>query len=110
MTVKELTTREIAGIPVSVDEDGFLTDMTVWNEAIAEELAHEVGIEALTDRHWVVINFSRADFVERGEVPTLRRLKVAAGVPTKELYQLFPKKPAKKIAYVSGLGKPHGCI
>jgi len=32
------------------------------------------------------------------------------GVPTKQLYTLFPKKPAKKMAYVSGLPKPKGCV
>jgi tRNA 2-thiouridine synthesizing protein E len=33
-----------------------------------------------------------------------------ADVPTKDLYQLFPKKPAKKMSYVSGLQKPVGCV
>jgi tRNA 2-thiouridine synthesizing protein E len=31
-------------------------------------------------------------------------------VPTKELYQLFPKGPAKKVARISGLSKPTGCV
>ncbi|NIR36944.1 MAG: TusE/DsrC/DsvC family sulfur relay protein, partial [Actinobacteria bacterium] len=30
--------------------------------------------------------------------------------PTKSLFTLFPKKPAKKMAYVAGLPKPKGCI
>jgi len=28
----------------------------------------------------------------------------------KEQFALFPKKPAKKAAYVAGLPKPHGCV
>jgi tRNA 2-thiouridine synthesizing protein E len=28
----------------------------------------------------------------------------------KKLYQLFPKKPAKKMSYVAGLQKPTGCV
>lgn len=105
-----MTSREIAGKTIEFDEDGFLANPQDWDIDVAQELAHEVGIDELTASHWQVIEFSRSDFEERGEAPTLRRLKVAAGVPTKDLYELFPKKPAKKIAYVSGLGKPHGCI
>jgi tRNA 2-thiouridine synthesizing protein E len=40
----------------------------------------------------------------------LRRITKAGGVPTKELYTLFPKGPAKKVARIAGLGKPTGCI
>lgn len=32
------------------------------------------------------------------------------GIPTKSLFQLFPKKPARKMSYVAGLQKPKGCI
>jgi len=27
-----------------------------------------------------------------------------------EVFTLFPKKPAKKMAYIAGLPKPHGCV
>jgi tRNA 2-thiouridine synthesizing protein E len=40
----------------------------------------------------------------------LRRISTVAGVPTKRLFELFPKKPGKKMAYVAGLPKPQGCI
>ena len=34
------------------------------------------------------------------------------GVPTaiKDLFELFPGKPAKKMAYIAGLPKPKGCV
>jgi tRNA 2-thiouridine synthesizing protein E len=32
------------------------------------------------------------------------------GVAVKDQFVLFPKKPAKKMAYVAGLPKPHGCV
>jgi tRNA 2-thiouridine synthesizing protein E len=32
------------------------------------------------------------------------------GVPTTELFILFPSKPGKKMAYIAGLPKPHGCV
>jgi len=31
-------------------------------------------------------------------------------VDTKTLFLLFPKKPAKKMSYIAGLPKPHGCV
>jgi tRNA 2-thiouridine synthesizing protein E len=60
--------------------------------------------------HWRVIEFCRADHQKQGEAPTLRRITKEGGVSTKDLYTLFPKGPAKKVARISGLGKPHGCI
>jgi tRNA 2-thiouridine synthesizing protein E len=32
------------------------------------------------------------------------------GIPIKQLFELFPNKPAKKMAYIAGLPKPHGCV
>lgn len=105
-----MTERVVAGMSVEFDEDGFMANYEEWNKAIAEELASEIGINPLTDRHWKVIEFCREDYAEQGDSPTIRRITSQSGVPTKELYQLFPKGPAKKVAYVSGLKKPTGCI
>ena len=77
---------------------------------IAEALAEEEGLAPLNERHWAVIDFVRKDWGETGESPTLRRITKQSGVNTKELYALFPKGPAKKVARVAGLGKPKGCI
>jgi TusE/DsrC/DsvC family sulfur relay protein len=100
----------IAGTEIEFDEDGFMADYSQWNQQIARELAANIGIDPLTDRHWLVIDFCRDDFEEQGEAPTLRRITAQSGVTTKELYKLFPKGPAKKVAYVAGLKKPTGCI
>jgi tRNA 2-thiouridine synthesizing protein E len=105
-----MSTRDIAGKTIEFDDEGFMTDPNVWDKGVAETLAGDLGITPLTDRHWAVIDFCRSDFQAEGEAPTLRRISSEAGVPTKELYKLFPKGPAKKVAYVSGLGKPTGCI
>jgi tRNA 2-thiouridine synthesizing protein E len=37
-------------------------------------------------------------------------VSTVAEIPTKTLFALFPKKPAKKMAYVAGLPKPRGCV
>jgi tRNA 2-thiouridine synthesizing protein E len=105
-----MSTRDIAGKTVNFDEEGFMVNANEWTAEIAEVLAEEIGITSLTGDHWKVIDFSRADFVQKGEAPGLRRITKMGGVPTKQLYKLFPKGPAKKIALISGLGKPHGCI
>jgi TusE/DsrC/DsvC family sulfur relay protein len=100
---------QIDGHSVHVDDEGFLTDYAEWSEDLATSMARLIGIE-LTDEHWRAIRFAREDFREKGEAPTLRRLNVAGEVPTKSMFALFPQKPAKKLAYVSGLPKPHGCV
>ena len=105
-----MSTREVAGKIVEVNEEGFMTDHQQWNKEIAIELAHEIGLDELSLEHWQVIDFVRADYEQSGEVPTLRRITKAGGVPTKAIYQLFPKGPAKKVAYIAGLTKPTGCI
>lgn len=92
------------------DADGHLANKNDWNQQIAEDLAKEEGIEKLTDRHWIVINFMRKEFTEKGDAPSIRKLTKESGVDTKELYSLFPKGPAKKSAKIAGLPKPKGCI
>ncbi len=95
--------------PITVDAEGFLIDPTEWDEALGRELARAIGIE-LTDEHWAVIRFLREDFAKQGETATTRRVQSVGGVPTKRQFELFPKKPAKKMAYIAGLPKPRGCV
>jgi TusE/DsrC/DsvC family sulfur relay protein len=104
-----MPTQTIAGTEVHVDDEGFMTEYDEWNEDIAQELAGNIGIE-LTDAHWPVIKFLREDYQAQGETPMLRRVSNVGGVPTKQLFQLFPKKPAKKMSYIAGVPKPHGCV
>jgi len=94
---------------VHVDAEGFLTDYAEWDDSLARQLATAIGVE-LTDAHWKAIRFLREDYLVRGETATLRRVATLAGIPIKELFALFPGKPAKKMAYIAGLPKPHGCI
>ena len=100
----------LAGKTVEVTEDGFLVNPADWTEEMAPILAESEGIYELTENHWKVINFMREDFKVNGQIPTIRRMKNAGGIPTKDLYELFPKGPAKKAAKTAGLGKPQGCI
>jgi TusE/DsrC/DsvC family sulfur relay protein len=105
-----MTVTAIAGKEVHVDDEGFLTEYDEWSEELAAELARNIGIDELSPEHMKVIAFLRDDYAEQGETATLRRVSTVGGIPTKELFTLFPKKPAKKMAYVAGLPKPVGCI
>jgi len=105
-----MSTVTLAGAEVEVDPEGFLLDTRQWNEQIAQEIARQAGIGALTERHWQVVDFMRQSFLDTGSAPSIRTLGKASGVPIKELYELFPKGPAKLAAKIGGIPKPRGCI
>jgi len=105
-----MTTTLIADAPVDVDAEGFLTNPEQWNERIAEAIAADNGIPELTDRHWLVVRFMRERYLATGTAPSIRSLGKESGVSVKELYQLFPKGPAKLAARIGGIPKPKGCI
>jgi TusE/DsrC/DsvC family sulfur relay protein len=105
-----MTTTSLAGINVEMNNEGFLVDPSQWTEAMAVELARKEGIEPLTERQWQVIRFMRSEYLAKGTGPSVRVLGKTSGVPIKELYQLFPKGPAKTAAKIAGIPKPKGCI
>ena len=105
-----MTMTLIADAPVDVDAEGFLTDPEQWNEQIAGAMAGANGIPELTDRHRLVVRFMRERYLDTGNAPSIRSLGKESGVPIKELYQLFPKGPAKLAAKIGGIPKPKGCI
>ena len=102
-----MTTKELK---VAVDAEGFMTDPSQWTPEIAEAMAVEEGIAPLNEKQWQVINWVRQEAASSGEFPSLRAISKRSGVDTKEIYELFPKGPAKKIARCAGYPKPKGCI
>ena len=104
-----MATTEIAEKSVHVNDEGFLTEYDEWDPEIATTLKQQVEI-ALTPKHWEVIIFLRHDFKKVGESATSRHAQIAGGFPVKEQFQLFPKKLAKKMAYIAGLPNPKGCV
>ena len=95
---------------IAINEEGFMTDPNQWTKEIAEVLAKKEGIEVLTEAHWKIIEFCRKTGEVTGKSPTLRTITDGTGISTKELFALFPKGPAKKVAKIAGLGKPEGCV
>ena len=94
---------------IHVDDEWFMTQYDECTQELGKALAAQIGVE-MTDEHWNAIRFLRSDFPEHGETATLRRVATVGGIPTKQLFTLFPKKPAKKMAYIAGLPKPRGCV
>jgi tRNA 2-thiouridine synthesizing protein E len=105
-----MATATITGTDVAVNDEGFFEDPTQWTEDMAPELARREGIDELTEQHWQVLRFMRREYFEKGTGPTVRALGKTSGVSVKELYQLFPKGPAKMAAKIAGIPKPRGCI
>jgi len=99
-----------AGIKVPVNDEGFFTDPDQWREEMAPEIACEADIDELTEQHWQVIKHVRHEYADKGSGPTVRALGKTSGVSVRELYELFPKGPAKLAAKIAGVPKPRGCI
>ena len=95
--------------PIEVNDEGFLTKPEQWDEGLGDTLAGLIDME-LTDEHKAVLSFLRNDFSERKETATLRRVANVGGFDMKQLFRLFPGKPAKKMSWLAGLPKPKGCV
>jgi dissimilatory sulfite reductase related protein len=104
-----MTQKQLNGVTIDVDDDGYMTNHVQWNRDVAAALAKELGIE-LTDAHWKVLDFIDKDFKEKSVVPGMRRMNKIGGIPTKDLYSLFPDGPIKKAAKIAGYPKPVSCV
>jgi len=105
-----MPTSTIADTTIELNDDGFFTEPEQWTELMVAELAKREGIDPVTDDHWKVIRFMRSEYLTKGSGPSVRMLGKTSGVTVKELYQLFPKGPAKVAARIAGIPKPRGCI
>lgn len=95
---------------LEIDEDGFIQEPDLWNEAVAAALAKTEGVDELTEDHWKLVNYLRDYYLEFGIAPMIRKLCKATGFKLKEVYELFPSGPAKGACKVAGLPKPTGCV
>lgn len=98
----------IAGIRVDVTEEGYLTDLSQWNEEIAIEIAKQANIE-LTDKHWEVIAWIQEQ-VKNDVALSVRGVKKSGVIDIKQFYALFPGGPLKVSTKIAGVPKPKSCI
>jgi TusE/DsrC/DsvC family sulfur relay protein len=98
------------------DEEGYLVNLSEWNEDIGKAIAELENVE-MTPSHWEVVNFLRDYYNEYQIAPAVRVLTKAIGKQlgpekgnSKYLYELFPYGPAKQACKIAGLPKPTGCV
>lgn len=95
------------------DPEGYLFDPLDWDETVASRLAAEEGI-GLTDEHWPVLRFMRAQWLKNRIAPDVRHvmehLVSEHGFDKKtaksHLYKLFPYGYVKQACKIAGMQKP----
>ena len=100
--------RNIAGVTIQVNEEGYLTNFAQWNAAIGDALAAEADI-ALTPRHREVLNYLQTEYKNDSPL-SIRKIGKSGVVDIKEFYQLFPVAPLKTASRIAGIPKPASCI
>jgi len=107
---------ETNGKTIEADEEGYLINISEWNEDLAVQIAKDENVN-LTPEHWEVVNFLREYYAEYQIAPAIRVLTKALSkkygpdkASNKYLYELFPYGPAKQACKIAGLPKPTGCV
>ena len=107
---------EVNGTTYETDEEGYLVNLSEWNEDIGKAIAVGENVD-MTPNHWEVVNFLRDYYNEYQIAPAVRVLTKAIGKQlgedkgnSKYLYELFPYGPAKQACKIAGLPKPTGCV
>ena len=95
---------------LELNEDGFILDPNRWNDAVAAALAVSDGVPELTAKHWKVVRYVRAHYVEFDVPPLIRKLCKQTGFTLKRIYELFPSGPAKGACKVAGMPNGNGCV
>ena len=104
------------GATIEADEEGYLINITEWDEGLADQIAKDEGI-TMSPEHWEVVNFLREYYSEYQIAPAVRVLTKAIAKKmgpekgnNKYLYELFPYGPGKQACKIAGLPKPTGCV
>jgi tRNA 2-thiouridine synthesizing protein E len=101
--------RKLGGKEVVVDKEGFLWHPEDWTEAVAESMAAECGIEAMSEVQWQVVRFLREFYLYNGRAPLNRDIKAGMGMSLMELECLFPGGIKHGARRVAGLPNPKTC-
>jgi tRNA 2-thiouridine synthesizing protein E len=101
-------TTVIANTEVTVNEEGYMTDLNQWTREVALGIAEQEGV-TMTDKSWEVIDWIQNQY--RNEVAlTIRKVGKSGVTDIKEFYALFPGGPLKKASKIAGIPKPASCI
>ncbi len=101
---------EVDGRTIETSETGFLTRQEEWNGRVADVIAGQQDIQ-LTQRHWDVIRYLRAQYIyhdralpdNRDIVKGMQKVWANQKVGLQMLYELFPGDPCKQASRIAGL-------
>jgi TusE/DsrC/DsvC family sulfur relay protein len=94
----------------TLDNDGFLKQISSWSRDAAHELAERNNLGPLTEDHWKIIDFVRAYYMAHGEGPPIVKIGKAVGMNSSEICTLFPCGVARGAYRLAGLPRPSGCL
>ena len=101
---------------LELDKDGFLANLSDWDESVADLLAQNEDI-VLGAAHWEVIHVLREFYASTEVSPAMRPfVKLVKDRLGKDkgnsiyLMELFGPSPAKMAAKCAGLPRPTNCL
>ena len=106
-----MSTIEVNGKTIELDENGNMVDPTQWDEDVARALAEmdDKFVGELTEEHFDVLNWLREQYFEHNEQPMERVINKGISklwgkkLSSKDLYKLFPLAPSKQGNHIAGL-------
>ncbi len=108
-TIKRPQTRMIAGVNVLLNGEGFFINPSQWSDEVFEVLAHEAGVQEISEKQRMAVHFIRKFYEEQGKAPLNHHLKVGTGMSMAELEVLFPGGIKYGLRRLGGLPDPKGC-
>lgn len=100
---------EVNGKTIETTETGYLVNAEDWSEEVAAAMAAVDELE-LTEKHWDIINYLRAEHYDNGgNEPNERTILKDLGKmwgkkpSSKDTYELFPGMPSKQGRKLAGL-------
>jgi TusE/DsrC/DsvC family sulfur relay protein len=93
----------------STTVDGFLSEISSWNQQVAEELARRNEIWPLTEEHWKVVHFLRDYYLKYAQGPVILKISRATGLSVQRICELFPCGMVRGAYRIAGLPRPPGC-
>lgn len=92
------------------DAEGYLVEPEQWNEAVARELAREIGIELNAD-HWDVIGFMRRYYDDHRITADARHAikhldQRYPGRGRQRMFELFPYGYVGQACRIAGMKRP----
>jgi tRNA 2-thiouridine synthesizing protein E len=108
-TIKAPYTRTIGGINVLFNWEGFFINPSQWTNEVFEVLAHEAGVDEISDTQRMAVHFIRKFYEGQGKSPLNHHLKVGTNMSMAELEVLFPGGIKYGLRRLGGLPDPKGC-